>query len=75
MYEKIKLVKNEPKLCIYKMFEQILELESDTIWVYGKSSSVAYPLAKIDTINQVCSYMYIILNTMAKTWFYRILET
>jgi hypothetical protein len=34
------------------MFHQILELESNTVWVYGQSSSVAYPLAKIDTIDQ-----------------------
>jgi hypothetical protein len=34
------------------MFEQILELESDVIWVYGDASSTAYPLAKIDTINE-----------------------
>lgn len=34
------------------MFEQILQLESNTVWNYGPSASVAYPLAKIDTINQ-----------------------
>lgn len=34
------------------MFEQILQLESNTVWNYGQSASVAYPLAKIDTINQ-----------------------
>jgi hypothetical protein len=34
------------------MFEQILQLESATIWHYGDASSTAFPLAKIDTINQ-----------------------
>uniref|UniRef100_A0A183BPV9 Ion_trans domain-containing protein n=1 Tax=Globodera pallida TaxID=36090 RepID=A0A183BPV9_GLOPA len=34
------------------MFEQILQLESEYVWDYGQASSVAYPLAKIDTINQ-----------------------
>ncbi|VDM40306.1 unnamed protein product [Toxocara canis] len=35
-----------------EMFEQILKLESDVVWMYGDASSHAYPLAKIDTINQ-----------------------
>lgn len=35
-----------------QMFEQILKLESDVVWMYGDSSSHAYPLAKLDTINQ-----------------------
>ncbi|CAG9540766.1 unnamed protein product [Cercopithifilaria johnstoni] len=34
------------------MFEQILKLEADVIWMYGDVSSYAYPLAKLDTINQ-----------------------
>lgn len=34
------------------MFEQILQLESYAIWHYGDASSTAFPLAKIDTINQ-----------------------
>ncbi|KAM3717471.1 Transient receptor potential cation channel subfamily V member [Dirofilaria immitis] len=34
------------------MFEQILKLEADVIWMYGDASSHAYPLAKLDTINQ-----------------------
>lgn len=34
------------------MFEQILKLEADIIWMYGDASSHAYPLAKLDTINQ-----------------------
>ncbi|VDK80484.1 unnamed protein product [Anisakis simplex] len=35
-----------------EMFDQILKLESDVVWMYGDASSHAYPLAKIDTINQ-----------------------
>ncbi|VDD85581.1 unnamed protein product [Enterobius vermicularis] len=35
-----------------KMFEEILKLESDVVWLYGDASSHAYPLANIDTINQ-----------------------
>uniref|UniRef100_A0A1I7VQW6 ANK_REP_REGION domain-containing protein n=1 Tax=Loa loa TaxID=7209 RepID=A0A1I7VQW6_LOALO len=35
-----------------EMFEQILKLEADVIWMYGNASSHAYPLAKLDTINQ-----------------------
>lgn len=34
------------------MFEEILKLESNIVWVYGDASSVSYPLANIDTINQ-----------------------
>lgn len=34
------------------MFQQILQLESEYLWDYGQASSVAYPLAKIDTINE-----------------------
>ncbi|MFH4977998.1 hypothetical protein AB6A40_004707 [Gnathostoma spinigerum] len=34
------------------MFNYILKLESDVVWMYGDASSHAYPLAKIDTINQ-----------------------
>jgi hypothetical protein len=34
------------------MFEQILKLESDILWQYGDAASTAFPLAKIDTINQ-----------------------
>lgn len=34
------------------MFEQILKLEADVVWIYGNASSYAYPLARIDTINQ-----------------------
>uniref|UniRef100_A0A158Q850 ANK_REP_REGION domain-containing protein n=1 Tax=Elaeophora elaphi TaxID=1147741 RepID=A0A158Q850_9BILA len=34
------------------MFEQILKLEANVIWMYGDASSHAYPLAKLDTINQ-----------------------
>uniref|UniRef100_A0A915Q646 ANK_REP_REGION domain-containing protein n=1 Tax=Setaria digitata TaxID=48799 RepID=A0A915Q646_9BILA len=35
-----------------EMFEQILKLEADVIWMYGDASSHAYPLAELDTINQ-----------------------
>ncbi|VBB33935.1 unnamed protein product [Acanthocheilonema viteae] len=35
-----------------EMFEQILKLEANVIWIYGDASSYAYPLAKLDTINQ-----------------------
>ncbi|VIO98414.1 Uncharacterized protein BM_BM5691 [Brugia malayi] len=35
-----------------EMFEQILKLEANVIWLYGDASSHAYPLAKLDTINQ-----------------------
>ncbi|KAI6226461.1 Transient receptor potential cation channel subfamily V member 6 [Aphelenchoides fujianensis] len=40
------------KLAKKRMFEQILKLESDVIWQYGDAASTAFPLAKIDTINQ-----------------------
>jgi hypothetical protein len=33
-------------------FHLILQLESEYLWDYGQASSVAYPLAKIDTINE-----------------------
>uniref|UniRef100_A0AC34FXP7 ANK_REP_REGION domain-containing protein n=1 Tax=Panagrolaimus sp. ES5 TaxID=591445 RepID=A0AC34FXP7_9BILA len=35
-----------------KMFEQLLQLESTIDWNYGEASRVAYPLAKLDTIDQ-----------------------
>lgn len=34
------------------MFEQILKLEADVIWMYGDIRSCAHPLAELDTINQ-----------------------
>uniref|UniRef100_A0A0K0FJE3 Nanchung (inferred by orthology to a D. melanogaster protein) n=1 Tax=Strongyloides venezuelensis TaxID=75913 RepID=A0A0K0FJE3_STRVS len=34
------------------MFEELLKLESQMIWSYGDANCYAYPLAKIDTINQ-----------------------
>ncbi|CAO4374691.1 unnamed protein product [Caenorhabditis nigoni] len=40
------------KLAKKEMFTEILELEGDSIWAYGDASSTAYPLAKIDTINE-----------------------
>uniref|UniRef100_A0A915PIL6 ANK_REP_REGION domain-containing protein n=1 Tax=Setaria digitata TaxID=48799 RepID=A0A915PIL6_9BILA len=35
-----------------EIFEQILKLEADVVWMYGNASSYAYPLARIDTISQ-----------------------
>lgn len=35
------------------MFMEILEMEGDSVWAYGGASSTAYPLSKIDTINEV----------------------
>ncbi|KHJ96335.1 hypothetical protein OESDEN_03700 [Oesophagostomum dentatum] len=40
------------KLAKKEMFMEILELEGDSLWVYGGASSTSYPLAKIDTINE-----------------------
>ncbi|CAD5218107.1 unnamed protein product [Bursaphelenchus okinawaensis] len=40
------------KLAKKRMFEQILQLESSVVWNYGDAASTAFPLAKIDTINQ-----------------------
>ncbi|GMR60081.1 hypothetical protein PMAYCL1PPCAC_30276, partial [Pristionchus mayeri] len=40
------------KLAKKKMFLEILSMEGDTMWEYGPSSKTAYPLAKIDTINE-----------------------
>uniref|UniRef100_A0AC35FG89 Uncharacterized protein n=1 Tax=Panagrolaimus sp. PS1159 TaxID=55785 RepID=A0AC35FG89_9BILA len=40
------------KIAKKKMFEQILQLESIKDWTYGEASRVAYPLAKLDTIDQ-----------------------
>lgn len=34
------------------MFDEILKLERNVVWNYGDASSISYPLAKIDTINQ-----------------------
>ncbi|KIH62823.1 ankyrin repeat protein [Ancylostoma duodenale] len=41
------------KLAKKEMFMEILELEGDSVWAYGGASSTAYPLSKIDTINEV----------------------
>uniref|UniRef100_A0A915CYT0 Uncharacterized protein n=1 Tax=Ditylenchus dipsaci TaxID=166011 RepID=A0A915CYT0_9BILA len=40
------------KLAKKNMFEQILQIISIKNWNYGHASSVAYPLAEIDTINE-----------------------
>lgn len=45
------------KIAKKKMFEQILQLESTVVWNYGEASSVAYPLAKLDTINQETGHL------------------
>ena len=45
------------KIAKKKMFEQILRLESTVAWNYGESSSICYPLAKIDTINQETGHL------------------
>lgn len=34
------------------MFRAILAMEADTVWEYGCSKQTAFPLAKIDTINE-----------------------
>ena len=34
------------------MFEQILAIERDILWTYGDVVCSAYPLAKIDSIDQ-----------------------
>nr|CDJ83810.1 Ankyrin domain containing protein [Haemonchus contortus] len=41
------------KLAKKQVFMEILELEGDSVWAYGGSASTAYPLSKIDTINEV----------------------
>ncbi|KAI1708286.1 transient receptor potential cation channel subfamily V member 6 [Ditylenchus destructor] len=40
------------KLAKKNVFQQILQLESTLLWNYGKISSISYPLANIDTINE-----------------------
>lgn len=34
------------------MFFELLDVESESVWVYGESSQTAFPLASIDTINE-----------------------
>ncbi|VDM62966.1 unnamed protein product [Angiostrongylus costaricensis] len=41
------------KLAKKQMFMEILELEGGSVWAYGGAASTAYPLSKIDTINEV----------------------
>ncbi|WKY14265.1 hypothetical protein Q1695_000088 [Nippostrongylus brasiliensis] len=41
------------KLAKKQMFMEILEIEGDSVWAYGGAASTAYPLSKIDTINEV----------------------
>lgn len=35
-----------------KMFDFILEIEGNKVWMYGDASSTAYPLARIDSIDE-----------------------
>lgn len=45
------------KLAKKKIFNIILQLEGESVWVYGESNCFAYPLTKIDTINEVSGEM------------------
>ncbi|KAK6036231.1 ankyrin repeat protein, partial [Cooperia oncophora] len=45
------------KLAKKKLFNIILELEGESVWVYGEASCFSYPLTKIDTINEVSGEM------------------
>ncbi|RCN36046.1 ankyrin repeat protein [Ancylostoma caninum] len=45
------------KLAKKKLFYLILELEGQSVWVYGEASCSSYPLTKIDTINEVTGEM------------------
>ncbi|CAJ0939097.1 unnamed protein product, partial [Mesorhabditis belari] len=40
------------KLAKKQMFIELLDMESEAVWVYGESSQTAFPLGNIDTINQ-----------------------
>lgn len=39
------------------MFNKILQLECEKVWTYGASQCVAYPLTKIDTIDEMSGEM------------------
>ncbi|PIO74163.1 ankyrin repeat protein [Teladorsagia circumcincta] len=39
------------------LFNIILELEGESVWVYGEANCFSYPLTKIDTINEVSGEM------------------
>ncbi|VDM51810.1 unnamed protein product [Angiostrongylus costaricensis] len=41
----------------FHIFNIILELEGQSVWVYGESNCFSYPLTKIDTINEVTGEM------------------
>ncbi|EYC11254.1 hypothetical protein Y032_0051g2101 [Ancylostoma ceylanicum] len=45
------------KMAKKKLFNLILELEGQSVWVYGEASCSSYPLTKIDTINEVTGEM------------------
>ena len=34
------------------MFDFMLQIESEQVWTYGGSNCIAYPLTKIDTIDE-----------------------
>ncbi|PAV57531.1 hypothetical protein WR25_04828 [Diploscapter pachys] len=40
------------KLAKKKMFDFMLQIESEQVWTYGGSNCIAYPLTKIDTIDE-----------------------
>ncbi|KAK6021089.1 ankyrin repeat protein, partial [Ostertagia ostertagi] len=41
----------------FLLFNIILELEGESVWVYGEANCFSYPLTKIDTINEVSGEM------------------
>uniref|UniRef100_A0A8R1I9L7 ANK_REP_REGION domain-containing protein n=1 Tax=Caenorhabditis japonica TaxID=281687 RepID=A0A8R1I9L7_CAEJA len=45
------------KLAKKTMFNKILQLECEKVWTYGASQCVAYPLTKIDTIDETTGEM------------------
>uniref|UniRef100_A0A914CEB3 Uncharacterized protein n=1 Tax=Acrobeloides nanus TaxID=290746 RepID=A0A914CEB3_9BILA len=46
------------KMAKRRMFEEILQLECSVVWSYGDAISIAYPLAKIDTIDEETGTMH-----------------
>uniref|UniRef100_A0A914C6N5 ANK_REP_REGION domain-containing protein n=1 Tax=Acrobeloides nanus TaxID=290746 RepID=A0A914C6N5_9BILA len=45
------------KMAKKRMFEELLHLESNVNWSYAEALSMAYPLAKIDTINEETGHL------------------
>lgn len=39
------------------MFDFMLQIESEQVWTYGGSNCIAYPLTKIDTIDEKTGQM------------------